>query len=311
MTLDVSQSTVSRRIKLLEHRIGFEIFRRDRKGAHLTPAGDNFLKEAAPGMSQLHRAIQLASARHRGAHGELNIGIFASLASGFLNLALKEFREQNPSVKVTLHEGTAQENLHRLTLGQLDVVFITGEPMLPGHISERLWIEHVYVVVPASHELADSEKLSWQEVRDETFIVSSGGPGPEIQDYLVKKLAGLGFRPMIEVHDVSRESLMHLVAIGYGLTLTSSSGTGTSTQGVVFRAIAEEDEELPSSVIWSPNNANPSLKHLLDLAKRLARDFASRAPSTAICILIALTTPSEFMDADYPAEPSRIHGRFL
>jgi len=109
IVLNVSQSTVIRRIQLLEHRLGFAIFLRDRKGARLTPACENFLKEATPGMNQLRRAIQLASARHRGEHGELNIGILASLASGFLQLALKEFRERNPAVKVILHEGTAQE----------------------------------------------------------------------------------------------------------------------------------------------------------------------------------------------------------
>ncbi|MCX5493933.1 LysR family transcriptional regulator [Kaistia dalseonensis] len=105
--LDVSQSTVSRRVQLLEHRLGFEMFRRDQKGVHLTQAGENFLKEATLGVNQLHRAIQLASARHRGEHGELNIGILVSLASGFLHLTLKQFRERNPGVKVILHEGAA------------------------------------------------------------------------------------------------------------------------------------------------------------------------------------------------------------
>ncbi len=311
LALNVSQSTVSRRIQLLEHRLGFALFRRDRKGTHLTPAGENFLKEATPGMNQLRRAVQLASARHRGEYGELNIGILASLASGFLQLALKEFHERSPRVKVTLHEGTAQENLHRLALGRLDVVFMTGEPEIAGHVAERLWTEHVFVVLPSSHKLAEIEKLSWQQIRDETFIVSSGGPGPEIQDYLVKRLAGLGFRPTIDVHDVSRESLMHLVAIGYGLTLTSSSTVGAPTQGVVFRALVGEEEELPSSAVWSPNNANPSLKHLLALAKRLAGDVAKRATWAALCILIAVSSHPDLVDSDVLAEPARIHGRSL
>ena len=112
-------------------------------------------------------------------------------------------------------KGPRRKNLHKLVLGRLDVVFMTGEAEIAGHVAERLWTEHVFVVLSSDHKLAEVETLSWQEVRDETFIVSSGGAGPEIQDYLVKRLAGLGFRPTIDVHDVSRESLMHLVAIGY------------------------------------------------------------------------------------------------
>ena len=38
-SLDLSQSTVSRRIRLLERRLGVPLFERDHKGAKLTPAG--------------------------------------------------------------------------------------------------------------------------------------------------------------------------------------------------------------------------------------------------------------------------------
>jgi Transcriptional regulator len=141
LALNVSQSTVSRRIQLLEHRLGFLLFRRDRKGAHLTPDGENFLKEAAPGVDQIRRAIQVASARRRGEHGEVKIGILASLTAGYLHLVLKEFRHRHPGVRVTLHEGTADENLHQLALGSLDIVFVTGEPKVPGYTTEKLWTE--------------------------------------------------------------------------------------------------------------------------------------------------------------------------
>jgi DNA-binding transcriptional LysR family regulator len=311
LALNVSQSTVSRRIQLLEHRLGFTLFRRDRKGTHLTPAGENFLKEAAPGLNQLQRAVQLASARHRGEHGELNIGILASLAAGFLHIALKEFRERHPGVKVILHEGTAQESLHRLALGSLDIVFVTGEPVVPGHTTERLWSEHIFVVLPAQHTLAQRPALTWQELRNETFIVSNGGPGPEIHDYLVRKLSSLGFRPRIDVHDVSRESLMNLVAIGYGLTLTSTSSLATPAAGLVFRPLSDDTEELPSSAVWSPSNPNTALKHLLKLAKDVARGYARKATWMAICCTIALSSVGNFIDSDDLVEPARTHGQCL
>jgi len=311
IALDVSQSTVSRRIRLLEHRIGFELFRRDRKGAHLTLAGENFLKEAVPGMHQLRRAVQLASARLQGEAGELSIGILASLAAGFLHLALKEFRERHPGIKITLYEGTAEENLHRLALGGLDIAFVTGKPMIPGHKAEVLWNERIFFVLPANHALASKADLAWQDVRGETFVVSSGGPGPEIQDYLIKHLGGIGLRPSIDVHDVSRESLMDLVAIGYGLTLTSTSAVRPSTTGVVFKALIGSAEELPSSAVWSSSNGNPALQNLLKLAKVVARTYARKSGWAAICAALVFT-PVDFVPdlrSDL-AEPVQIHGRF-
>jgi DNA-binding transcriptional LysR family regulator len=312
ISLDVSQSTVSRRIQLLEHRLGFEMFRRDRKGAHLTATGENFLKEAVLGMHQLRRAVQLAGARLRGEAGELNIGILASLAAGFLHLALKEFRERHPGVKITLHEGTAEENLHRLALGGLDIAFVTGKPNFPGHTSEVLWNESIFFVLPASHELSSKAELAWEDVRGETFVVSSGGPGPEIQDYLIKNLADAGLRPSIDVHDVSRESLIDLVAIGYGLTLTSTSAVRPAVTGVVFKALVGSEERLPSSAVWSSDNVNPALQNLLKLVKVVARAYARKSGWAALCAVLAFMPMKVESDLEsFAVEPAQIHGRFL
>jgi hypothetical protein len=57
--------------------------------------------------------------------------------------------------------------------------------------------------------------------------VSEADPGPRIHDYLIKHLARIGHRPSIERQCVGRDNLMHLVAIGRGLTLTSEALVGT------------------------------------------------------------------------------------
>lgn len=312
MALNISQSTLTRRVQLLEHRLGFQLFERDYSGVRLTGAGQHFFKEAMPGVNQLDRAAQIAGSTYRGDQGVLQIGILASLTTGFLFCALKEFRKRYPNVKVSLHEGTAQENLHRLASGQLDISFVTGQPPFPGHNTALLWNERIYAVLPKDHEFAKSEEVIWEKIRDETFIVSEGGPGPEIHDYLVKKLSGPGFSPRVDVHNVSRESLMNLVAIGYGLTLTSTSALQTSAMGVVFRPIAGDEEELPSSAVWPTGNSNPALRHLLKVAKAIAREYARKSCSAAVCAMLVLLPLNAPVDQeDYLVEPAQIPGRFL
>ena len=44
--LNVSQTTVSARIKTLEERLGRSLFVRNKNGASLTPAGEQFLRYA-------------------------------------------------------------------------------------------------------------------------------------------------------------------------------------------------------------------------------------------------------------------------
>jgi DNA-binding transcriptional LysR family regulator len=50
MSLDMPQSTVSRRILMLESRLGFPLFIRSRSGVKLTSAGAEFLSKAVAGI---------------------------------------------------------------------------------------------------------------------------------------------------------------------------------------------------------------------------------------------------------------------
>lgn len=272
--LGVPQSTVSRRVAQLEHRLQFAIFERDSRGVRLTAAGTNFLNEAATGVDQLTHAINSARSAHRGDRGEIHIGILASLSFGFLQL-LKEFRKKHPLVRIQLHEGSPQLNVHRLTTGALDVCFVTREPALPGYQAEALWGERINVVLPIDHELAERSSISWDDLRREAFVVSQTGAGPDIHDYLTRRLSGPGSRVNVTTHEVGRESLFGLVAIGYGLTLVSTSSTGSDVQGITFRPIAGDDDVLASSAVWSSENKNPALKRLLTLARRVAHRCSS------------------------------------
>jgi DNA-binding transcriptional LysR family regulator len=289
--LGVSQSTVSRRVLLLEHRLGFALFERDARGVRLTAAGRNFLDEAAVGVDHLHRAALLARSTYRGQRGEVQIGILASLSSGFLHVLLKTFREKHRDVRVTLHEGSHQMNIHQLTTGTLDVCFVTGAPAVPGYRTELLWEERLSVVLPEHHRLASRESVSWRDLRDEVFIVSDRGPGPEIHAYLTKRLSDFGQRPEILVHGVGRESLLTLVAAGYGLTVVSASSRCAGAAGVVMRPIEGDADILPWSAIWSSGNNNPALEILLSLAKTVTSHCVVSSSFTkvaSVCVTIAL-----------------------
>ncbi|MCV3207342.1 LysR family transcriptional regulator [Mesorhizobium sp. YC-39] len=53
LSLDVPQSTVTRRILILESQLGFPLFLRERSGVKLTVAGSDFLANAISGVHQL------------------------------------------------------------------------------------------------------------------------------------------------------------------------------------------------------------------------------------------------------------------
>ena len=275
--LNISQSTLTRRVQLLEHRIGFRIFDRSAGGVRLTAAGQLFLEEASVGAQQLGQAIELATSIQQGERGDLQVGVLLPLAGGRLHLALKEFHQRYPHIRVCLHEGSQQQDLARVMTGELDISFMAGTPKLSGQEALQLWTESIYVALPENHKLTEREALDWDDIASETFVVSQHGAGPEIRDYLVRKLSAPSFRPKIDVHDVSRHSLLNIVAMGYGISLASASIASGMSEGVTFLPIRGDLEQLAWSAVWSPTNSNPALRYLLRLVKNIASGWLSHA----------------------------------
>jgi DNA-binding transcriptional LysR family regulator len=77
--LGLSQASVSRRIDILESRLGFKLFCRTPGGVSLTLVGERFLAEAIKGIDHLDRAIHMAASTSRGERGIVRVGILSSM----------------------------------------------------------------------------------------------------------------------------------------------------------------------------------------------------------------------------------------
>ncbi len=265
--LGVQESAVSRRIRDVEERMGATFFIRSSSGVKLTDAGKQFVQRGRKALSEIGMAKAEVSAIGRGEGGRVRIGIFSSLASGFLSELVQAFSERHGAVQLTFVDGNPAEHLAAIRHHQLDVAFITGTGPWQGFASQHLWSERIFAVLPVHHPRAGDLKVNFEDLADEPFMVSEAAPGEEIHDYLVQRLASLGRHPDIHQHLVGRDNLMQLVALGRGLTVTSEATTGAQFPGVVFRPI--EDEVLPFCGVWSASNENPALAGLLDLARSM------------------------------------------
>ncbi|MEP9355705.1 LysR family transcriptional regulator [Xanthobacter sp. KR7-65] len=265
--IGIDQSVVSRRIRALEDELGVSLFERGRAGVRPTRAGKEFIDQAKSVLSDLDYAVKSARSAGTGAKGQLRIGFLCSLGSGFLRDLVVEFARSHSSVNIEMAYGGPRDHIPRVRDGSMDIAFFTGFPTLPDCDVELLWYERVYCVLPEDHQLASVEALSWPGLENEKFIVSSEEPGPEIHEYLIRRLAAVGFRPQVKRVAVCRESLFHLVAMGFGVTLTSDSAIATPFRGVQFKLIADDRDTLPTVGVWLSSNDNPALRRFISLAR--------------------------------------------
>jgi len=269
--LGVSQSSVSTRIKTLEEDLGVVLFERRHRGVRLTDAGRNFITEVAAGIGHLDLAIKTAGSVMNGAVGHLSIGLLSSIASGFLADLRRRYRDEHPEIELDLVEGRSDEIIRQVREAKLDIAFVVGAVEVPDCHSRQLWSEALMAALPQGHPLACAERLMWRDLAAETFLVRQSGAGPQVQDHIVRRLVEREKTPRIRRCDVGRDTLMHMVAGGEGITLTSEAASQVPFPGVLFRPIADESDRARFSAVWSPHNRGPAFMHLLDLATEMSR----------------------------------------
>ncbi|WP_237154139.1 LysR family transcriptional regulator [Oryzibacter oryziterrae] len=273
--LGVSQSSVSTRIKTLEEDLGVVLFERRHRGVRLTDAGRSFITEVAVGIGHLDLAIKTAGAVLNGAIGHLSIGLLSSIASGFLADLRRRYRDEHPEIELDIVEGRSDEIIRQVREAKLDIAFVVGAVEVPDCHSRQLWSEAMMAVLPQDHPLASAERLVWRDLAPETFLVRQDGAGPQVLDHIVRRLSEREKSPRIRRCDVGRDTLMHMVAAGDGITLTSEAAAHVPFPGVLFRPIADEPDRARFSAVWSPHNRGPTLMHLLDLATEMSKSARS------------------------------------
>jgi DNA-binding transcriptional LysR family regulator len=273
--LGVAQSSVSYRVRTLEDALGMRLLERHTRGVRPTQAGRRLAAEFADIVARLDHAIHTVGAIAKGIEGSLHIGLHSSIASGFLPELRGRFRQAYPAIVQTVTEGRSADTVAMVRESKLDVTFVAGIAGEPDCHSRVFWSEPLIVALPEHHKLAGAETVLWNDLVSETFLARTGGSGPQAFDYVVRRVAERHKTPRIERCDVGRDTLMHMVAQGDGLTLTTEAIIGVPFPGVVFKAIADEPEPVMFSAVWSPHNHNPALRNFLDLAGEMSRSAGS------------------------------------
>jgi DNA-binding transcriptional LysR family regulator len=169
-------------------------------------------------------------------------------------------------VSVEIVESTSGGSSALVQQRSVDVAFVGNAHGNGAARSLFLRDERMMAVLPKSHPLASARKLSFEELRQERFILGASGMGPDLEEHLAKRLAKSGAEPRTRLHRVGYCNLINMVALGFGVTLVIGTAPRAATDGVVVVPLAGRNV-LPLHVIWMESNPNPALKALLDITR--------------------------------------------
>lgn len=146
--MNITQSTVSARIKGLEDLLGRPLFERSKSGAELTAAGELFQKHAIALVRVWQQAqLQVGLADQHRDH--LALGAPVSLWNGFLLPWVSRQRAEAPDIAVTCTSGLTSYLTQRLIEGTLDLAIMYRPSQPPGLVIEHLFDEEFVLVSSA------------------------------------------------------------------------------------------------------------------------------------------------------------------
>ncbi|MXP65123.1 LysR family transcriptional regulator [Roseomonas sp. M0104] len=143
--LNVSQTTVSARVRTLEEQLRRPLFVRNKTGASLTPAGEQFLRHA-PGLVQLWERARQEVAVPPGRRAVLAMGAELSLWEPLLLRWLLWMRHAAPDLALRAQVGMAENLMEQVAEGILDLAVLYAPRYRAGLRVELLAEERLVMV---------------------------------------------------------------------------------------------------------------------------------------------------------------------
>lgn len=143
--LNVTQSTVSARIRSLEEALGRTLLERSKAGVAMTPAGEQFHRHATA-IVRIWRHAQLDVGLADYHQASVTVGAQISLWDGLLLRWLGRMREDMPEIAMTAEVGSSQELIEQLVEGSLDLAVVYRGAQRPGIVLEHIFDEELALV---------------------------------------------------------------------------------------------------------------------------------------------------------------------
>jgi DNA-binding transcriptional LysR family regulator len=160
--LNLTQTAVSARVRVLEQQLDRQLFVRNKAGAKLTPAGERFLRYATNLVQVWERAVHEV-AMPVGRDNVVTIGGEHSLWDPLLRDWLVWMRNECPDVAVRAHIDVADRLVDQVQEGILDLALVYAPPLRTGVVAELL-VDEALVAVTTEPAGSDSSPV------DELFV---------------------------------------------------------------------------------------------------------------------------------------------
>ena len=266
--LHMAQPPLSQAIIRLEEQLGYPVFERSNRKVSLTPAGTAFLSTARQVLAALDEGVAETRRVAQGSAGHLRLGFIQITPYAHVLAALRQFRSDTPAVHLSLREASTQELVDALEAGELDIGIVRAPGRsTPALAFERLSSESIMAALPAGHRLAGHAAVELAALKNDDFVASPRALGQGFHDQLTGLCLHAGFVPDVVQQARRLQTVIGLVAAGFGVALLPASLAASIPHGAVMLPLITDAplplRQLDLYMAWNARQMSPVRDRLL------------------------------------------------
>ena len=253
--LHVSQSAISRQVKILEDELGEVLLHRRGRRVTLTPAGDLVLAASVRVLADLQDVQAQISEARQLKRGTLRIGGGMTVCLYVFPRLLRAFHRKHKEVAFRVVSGTSEHILDRLRKHEVDLALLTlpivsrDLEVIPVHREEMV------VVSEAGHALTRKKTVEAAELAGFPMILYEGGSNTRkaVDGFFVEQ--GVAADVAMETENV--EIIKAMVSSGLGVTIVPYSAVAREVKGGRFSCARIRGRHLFRETGWVYLKAEP------------------------------------------------------
>lgn len=218
--LNVTQSTVSARIRQLEEALGVRVLNRTTRSVSLTGEGDRLLAAALHAIGELEALASQLKDEAGLQRGRVNLTALPSIVATFLLPAIGDFARLHPNIFVNVIDCVADRAVNLVLTGDADIAVTSRGPPRRDLSFQPLMRDECLVIVPHDHPLARRPRVHLSAVAKYPLLVPIRGAG--FREVINAAFNAEGLPMRIERETINLSTLMAFAELRMGVTFLPS-----------------------------------------------------------------------------------------
>lgn len=238
--LHISQPSLSNAIKKLEQEIGSPLLKRNTRNLHLTEAGELLYERAKVILKNMEiLKIEMDEVIVHGT-SEVTIGVMESIKH-WLPKVIANYKSDYPQMMIHLVDILGSKRVKKSLKSYKTHVIITNQRMDDDELEvQNLYEERLVAVLPLNHPLAEKDRLTFADLCNEPFIISTEGFQTRLDILSAFEQANVKMNIQYEIERF--ETAVSLVRENLGITILPEN----YLQGPTAKTIVQKEIDGPN-----------------------------------------------------------------